>query len=381
VDTFPNIITNSYSSNTVYQLQTITVGPQNGAPAGSPSVTNTVTQTFTAHVPSGDFYILPTNGTACGVDILSTILTFTNYTTNIITSATTNGTSTNIVFGSTQIQVIPNVSHIFTIYPITCTETPGATNIYPGLGKIQFVRADFDSLIGQYWQPVTNNYTRTVLNTNSQLAVQHFQRIATQPDFVLDANDFIVGNTANGTIERDINFNQSAVPSGYAGPGVIDGTTTITYNKVGDAFRNGPPAIYPTATFLSQLTQYPTTAWASFDGTTNPPTVYPNGNSIQNLVNEILIQVSPTTVPDGTNNVAYPAVTFTATGGAFTPSFTWSATGLPPGMTVTTGTTADPNGDGVLSGTPTKSGTYDFNLQLTDTLGRTVQWFYTIIIQ
>ena len=381
VDSFPNIITNNYSSNTVYEVQTVTVGPKNGAAYPSNPTTNYSNPVFvTAAMPSGDFYILPTNG-PCGVDILANILTITNYTTNIITSATNSFPTTNSVLSSEQIQVFSSVSHIFTIYPITCTETPGATNIYPGLGKIQFVRADFDSLIGQYWQPVTNNYTRTVLNTNSQLAVQHFQRIATQPDFVLDANDFIGANTFNGTIERNINFDQSTVPAGYAGPGAIDSPTTITYNKVGDAFRNGPPAIYPTAPFLNQLTQYPTAAWASFDGTTNPPTVYPNGNSIQNLVSEILVQVSPTIVPDGTNNVAYPAVTFTASGGAFRPSFTWSATGLPPGMTVTTGTTVDPNGDGVLSGTPTSSGTYDFTLQLTDNLGRTVQWFYTIIIQ
>lgn len=384
VDTFPNIITNSYSSNTVYWLQTVTVGPQNGAPITSPSVTNTVTTQVTAKTPSGDFYILPTNG-PCGVDILYTLLTFTNYTTNIITSAiTTNSTGTNVILASEQLQIFPSISHIFVINPINCLETPGATNIYPGLEGIKFVRADFDSLVGQYWQPITNNYARYMV-TNSQMVLQHFQRVATQPDFLLDASDFIGANTFNGTVVRNINFDQSTVPAGLAGPGVINSPTTISYNKVGDAFRNGPLASYPTAVFLSQLTQYPTAAWGSFDGTTNPPTVYPNGNSIQNLANEILIHVSPTTVPNGTNNMVYlqsgTNVTFTATGGAFTPPFTWSATGLPAGLSVNTDTMVDPNGDGVLSGTPSQSGTFDFNLQLTDTLGRRVQWFYTIIIQ
>jgi hypothetical protein len=36
--------------------------------------------------------------------------------------------------------------------------------------------------------------------------------------------------------------------------------------------------------------------------------------------------------------------------------------------------------NGVLSGTPTTSGTYDFVLQLTDILGRTVQWTISITI-
>ena len=36
---------------------------------------------------------------------------------------------------------------------------------------------------------------------------------------------------------------------------------------------------------------------------------------------------------------------------------------------------------GALSGTPTQSGTYDITVQLIDKLGRSVQWYYTLIIQ
>jgi hypothetical protein len=82
-------------------------------------------------------------------------------------------------------------------------------------------------------------------------------------------------------------------------------------------------------------------------------------------------------VSDGTNAVVYAPVTFTTTGGgAFVPPFTWSATGLPFGLTVTT----DVNGNGYLSGTPTQSGTFDFTLLLTDHLGRSVSWQYSITI-
>ena len=113
--------------------------------------------------------------------------------------------------------------------------------------------------------------------------------------------------------------------------------------------------------------------WSSFDGTTNAPVVYPDGTSIDNLENEVLIQVTPTSVSNGTKGVAYPATTFMATGGAFTPPFTWSATGLPSGLSVSS--------TGTLSGTPTQSGTFDFILQLTDSLARSVQFNYTITIQ
>ena len=384
VDTFPNIITNSYSSNTIYYVQTITVGPPIDAPFNSPSRTNIVTQTFTAHVPSGDFYILPTNG-PCGVDILSTILTFTNYTTNVITSATTNATSTNIL-GNTVIQVIPSVSHIYNIHPINCQQIVNATNLYEGIGKISFVNAEFDSLIGQYWQPITNNYTMVMI-TNSQAFTVNFQRIVTQPDFLFSAADIAAPNPPAIDIEnpdytRNLNFNQSTILPNLAGPGTITSPTTITFNKVGPVYLNifggfadGTPYFTenPGDDLLDPFyAEY--VAWGTFDGTTNAPTVYPNGTSVQNLVNEVLIQVTPTSVPNWSSGTAFTPVTFTATGGSFNyTSVTWSATGLPDGMTMSSG--------GILSGTPTTPGTYDFIVTLTDYVGRTVQWTYTITIQ
>jgi hypothetical protein len=46
---------------------------------------------------------------------------------------------------------------------------------------------------------------------------------------------------------------------------------------------------------------------------------------------------------------------------------------LPPGLALSSG--------GTLSGTPTQSGTFDFYLVMTDALGRSVQWYYSITIQ
>jgi hypothetical protein len=66
-------------------------------------------------------------------------------------------------------------------------------------------------------------------------------------------------------------------------------------------------------------------------------------------------------------------VTFTVTGGAFTPPYTWSApSGLPPGLGISSG--------GTISGTPTQPGTFDFIIQLTDSLARQATWGYSIII-
>jgi len=69
-------------------------------------------------------------------------------------------------------------------------------------------------------------------------------------------------------------------------------------------------------------------------------------------------------LPNATQNVAYPAVTFAAEGGTL--PYIWSKSGgIPGGMTFTA--------DGVLSGTPTGAGTWNFSITATDSQAR----FYT----
>jgi hypothetical protein len=151
-----------------------------------------------------------------------------------------------------------------------------------------------------------------------------------------------------------------------AGPGTIDPVTAITFDKVGTSYVNVGGG--------NQASGFTTLNWASFDGSTNVPVLYPNGTSIANLANEILVQISPATLPVGTNGAAYPATTFVATGGAFSAPFTWSLPlgGLPSGLTLSSG--------GTLSGTPAQTGTFDFTIELTDALSRTVTWNYSITI-
>jgi uncharacterized repeat protein (TIGR01451 family) len=83
------------------------------------------------------------------------------------------------------------------------------------------------------------------------------------------------------------------------------------------------------------------------------------------------ITVSPTSLSAGTVGNAYPATTFTQSGGAG--SVTFSTTGtLPPGLAVSSG--------GVLSGTPTTVGTYDFTVIATDVNGCTGSRSYSLTI-
>jgi hypothetical protein len=260
--------------------------------------------------------------------------------------------------------------------------------LYEGVEKVQFIRADFDSLLGQFFQPITNKYEMSLI-TNSLKSTNIFQRVVTTPDILFHAEDLAVPLPNFNSTTRNANFFVADRLPGLAGPGTIQPSSTITFNKVGDIFMQGP--LNATNVFLSQNMQRSMLAWGSFDGSTNDPVVYPNGTSIDNLQNEAVIQITLTnaqagitlnSVPDGTNNVPYPTLTFLVTGGAFTPPYTWSANGLPSGLTVTTDTTIDPNGGGQLSGTPTQTGEFpSFILQMTDYNQRSVSWTYPINIQ
>lgn len=397
--TFANVFTNHYSKSYESEI-TVTVGAPVGSPYGSPGSTNTTVKKLASM--SGDFFVLPlfygyTNaafgkfGTnVCPIDILPlgtipTVLAMTNLLTVAATNtATTAGTSTATNLTSYVYLVTYFTNYSYVINPVTCTTIAGATGTYEGIEKIAFVGTNYDSLLGQYFYPITNNYVMKVV-TNNQVQVQYLQRIITTPDYLFSASDQIAGPNGIPVVGIDtegLTFDQADVPAGLAGPGTITAPTTISFEKGGPVYfnsygdvMNGTPYFTenPGSDIVDEYYLGSYFVWASFDGTTNAPEVYPNGTSIDNLDYQILVTVTPTTVPGGQNGVAYHPVTFTATSSFFAQPYTWSASNLPPGLNLL------PNG--VLSGTPTQSGSFVFTLTLTDNLSRSVQWLYSITIQ
>ncbi|MGA3266627.1 MAG: Ig domain-containing protein [Verrucomicrobiota bacterium] len=375
VTTFANVVittnffgSSSYTTNTKGFLQTITIGPQNGAPIGSPSVTNVSSQPITlTNVPSGDYYVIPAGG--CGFTFPNPPLSIpivTQYT-NLITSAYTTNTSGQL-YGYSESVVTVVTNHIFVVYP--CTFVTPTANLYQGIGRMQFVQADYDSLLGRFFEPITNTYTM-VMVTNSQPVTHTFQRVVATPDFLFTAAD--LGASAPVPVpelfSRNVNFDQANIGVGLAGPGTINPTTTITYNKIGTSYINLGPY------YLNGPLAYtvPNWIWASFDGSTNDPVVYPDGTSLANLASDVLIQIFPSSLPNGTNGVAYSTVDLTATGGQA--PYTWavaSGSALPPGLTLSS--------NGVISGTPAQSGFYVVTVQMTDAAGRAVAMNYEITI-
>ncbi|HVU27972.1 MAG TPA: Ig domain-containing protein [Verrucomicrobiae bacterium] len=365
---FANVVTNSYSTTTKVKIMTITIAPPIGAPYGSPGVlTTNIGGSITTNLVSGDYFIFPTN--TCGFEIVKTNATLITSSTNLVAVGTNSAGEP-----FSQSLIVSFTNHTLQVAPCS-SSAPGAA-LYQGTGKIQFVRADFDSLIGQFWQPLTNQYNMVMI-TNNQRVTQTIQRTVTQPDFTFSAADITVGNVIN-VFSRNVNFDQDNIGQGLAGPGTINPSSTITLTKIGTAFiqsyADDTNAVLSSENMVSPYYSA-NFIWGSFDSSTNID-IYPNNTDIQGILDQMFIQVTPAAgnLPNGTVNAAYTPVVFTASGGSYTPPFIWSApAGLPPGLILTP--------DGTLSGTPTQAGTFDFTIQLTDVLSRSASWNYTLTVQ
>ena len=365
-DTFGNIITNTFSSRGLVGSITITAKVPPHSPAGTPA---TLSTNFTPHIVNGvfgDFFILPTN--FCSAQILSTLLTQVIATTNF-PSGTNGVASTNAtVFVPGTVTFFTN--HTLIYLPVTCVPDPLEKR--EGVERIAFVPRAFDSVLNQFYVPVTNDYTliASVFTNDVTIEVpEHFQRIVTAPDFLFSADDLAVGpagNNFNGTVNRNFIFNQTVAANGAAGPGTIEPQTIFTFNKVGEIFWSGSLWVPFISTLNvgigvegSETNSIQGLQWASFDGTTNAPILYPNGTVISPLT------ITTPTLPDATVGTNYTAQ-LAAVGGQ--PPYTWSSTpgspAPPPGLDLAT--------NGVVSGIPTTAATYDFVVRATDSVGQFV---------
>jgi len=373
-----------YTNNQLVTIQTIAV---TNSPFGSPfdpPVTNISYFSFFTNYYGGEYFILPTN--SCEVAILSLQATFTNVWTNFLVASTnfidTNAPINTNITGLTNFQSFTqnlltySTTHAFVVVPVTCETNTIA--LRQGIDRVTFERRHYDSLLGTFFEPTTNYY---VLNsiTNSRIIPQRIQRPIQFPDLLLTAQDLASGPGAvpnAGAIARNISFDTNSLFAypGLAGPGIIEPTTVFTYNKVGPIWLNADPAAYFFDPPGAEANQVPMLIWGSYDGTTNAPVVFPNGTTVEDLANQVLVYFTPPVLPDGLLNQPYSA-TFSATG--VNPPLSWSlapgSAGLPPGLTLTSA--------GALAGTPTQDGTFDFVVRVTEvgTL-RTVDRAYSITI-
>jgi len=356
--TFCNVVTNQSYTNGFLTLRDTTVSLDPFAPAGSGLLTTNVQSTTgISQFVNGDFYLIPTN--LCGLQIVSTQLVQVMAVTNTIVATNAAGVANTNGQGFTRESITYSTNSTFVVYPIECQNNSVA--LRQGIDKVTFVRASFDSLLGQFFAPITNQY-RLIAVTNNAPVVQTLQRVVIQPDWLFSASDL---DTI--VIARSINFDTINVLSGLAGPGRIEPPVLYSFNKVGPLLVNFNPD------FIDEATAFTNFIWGSFDGSTNAVILYPNGTSIMDLENQVLIRVITTALPDGSRNAAY-YTQLQASGGQ--PPYSWSlapgSASLPPGLGLSPG--------GVISGTPTVAGTFNFTVHLTESAARSVDQDLSITI-
>ena len=372
--TVPIVSLAPYMGHALVTLQTITASAVPWDPSGV-LVTNSSSQTYVTNQPVGDFAVLPTN--SCGLQVISSLYTNVFTVTNLLTSTNTQAILTNTVPGGTNTAVFTQTliqyvtNHLFWVYDVACVQSNSM--LRQGINHMRFERASYDSLVGQFFQPITNIYELVGI-TNSLPQIQTIERIVTKPDFLFTVQDM------NGAVARrtdaDANFNTANILPGLAGPGNIEPSMFILLDKVFPSLQNFFDPLGANNFNLTEAGAITNFIWGTYDGSTNPPIIYPQGTTIADLERQILFQIVTATLADGSQNSPYTAQ-LQASGGQ--PPYTWSL--APTSAPLPSGLTLSPAG--VISGTPGPVAvptTYTFTVTASDSGARSTSRTLSILI-
>ena len=178
---------------------------------------------------------------------------------------------------STNVIVVPGVATGSLVDPV----------LRLGVDKLNFIRGEYDSILGQFFTPITNVYVDRFV-TNGVERSQAVLRVVTVPDILFTAADLnaaaepggipasLFARTVTGGWQNDDNIGQVAFR--HAGPGVILPPVSITFNNVG--FINIDVATSFTGNAVLGFNALPYILYGAFDGSTNDPVVFSQGGNV-----------------------------------------------------------------------------------------------------
>jgi hypothetical protein len=282
---FANVITNFSSPTTI--VRTILSGFETepwSTPANPIYRTNIIDEVI--DLPSGGIIIIPPNiGRFEFIPGLSQ--------TNII-AVTNSVLQTNIVdrgvlrpLSVTEITFFTNV--VYAVFPFTL-QAPPTSVLRGGLPKISFQRLTNAIFNGTNFV-FTNSYSAVYITNRFGVptsVTNEFRQINTVPDILFRAADLGVSLPTGTPVagDRSINLVSNAAinstdPTGVGGPGNIFGPTVISFSNTGPFLLNQLPG---------QLTEEGAYQeggqgflWGVFDGSTNPPVVFPRDITLEDV--------------------------------------------------------------------------------------------------
>lgn len=277
---FANVITN-YSSPTTpatYYSYDIIPDPLN------PLIirTNVSTRQVVLPVASGGF-LIDTNLT--GYEFTGIQTPYLVSVTNVVFDITNPVTGRRVV----EEFVYTFTNTVYLVYPFIQEPAP-ASLLRGGVDKITFVKLGDGTIQGNNFNFTNRFQVRFWTNGNSQ--VRAFQIVQTQPDILFVAED--LGTTADDVdpfrMVRNQNFqNQAALNSqgntgNQAGPGVNFPPITITFSKIGPFLINTFPGFVDETSLRDRfLFSFRPFLWGSFDGSTNPPVIFPQDITLEQI--------------------------------------------------------------------------------------------------
>ena len=170
--------------------------------------------------------------------------------------------------------VVTNVTtNIVVGVPTLVTNTIITTGIRGGINKVTFKRVNYDALLGQTIQPITNIYTDQIaISTNgfTRFINQRLQRSIATPDLVFSAADlgtdpaglpFITTITSTGGWINNAGLNRNGGGGGInAGPGLITPGNFLVFSNIGPYYyHSGADMSGPNPIDFGVV-------WGSFDG-------------------------------------------------------------------------------------------------------------------
>lgn len=287
---FGNVITNYSSATTPATYYSYDIAPSPLNPLIL--VTNLVVRQVTLPVSSGGF-LIDTNLTGyefTGIQYTN-VIPVTNVVFDITNPATGRRVKEEFVYNFTNV--------IYLVYPFILQPAP-ASVLRGGVDKINFVRLGNGTIQGNVFN-YTNRYQVSYW-TNGFLVRQAFQVVQTAPDILFLAED--LGTTTLDVdpfrVLRSPNFsNQAALNSqgntgNQGGPGVINPTITVSLSKIGPFLVNSFPGFVTEASARDQfLFSFRPFLWGSFDGSTNPPVIFPQDITLEQIEARTAGRLSP----------------------------------------------------------------------------------------